>query len=211
MEISLEKIDQVVERTYVSYKEAKEALERCSGDVLAAIIYLEDKKKKQEDLDNEGQKNETVEEFKAWLKDVINKGNVTRIKVKKDDNVIVDVPVNAGIAAAVISIVVPAIFAFGVIAAVATKVTIEITMKDGTVKVVNKYVSDAAKDIKEKAINISEQIKAEINKVSKKDKEKTHVYTGDETIYSYKVNFDENGNEQETKIDADNSEDSNEV
>ena len=85
-------------------------------------------------------------------------------------------------------------------------------MKDGTVKVVNKYVSDAAKDIKEKAINRSEQIKAEIDKVSKEgSQEKTHVYTGDETIYSYKVNFDENGNEQETKIDADNSEDSNEV
>ena len=66
-----------------------------------------------------------LKNLKHGLKDVINKGNVTRIKVKKDDNVIVDVPVNAGIAAAVVSIVVPAIFAFGVIAAVATKVTIE--------------------------------------------------------------------------------------
>ena len=114
-------------------------------------------------------------------------------------------PVNAGIAAAVISIIIPAIFAFGVIAAVATKVTIEITMEDGSVKVVNKYVSDAAKDIKEKAINIGEQIKSEFDKVSKKDKEKTHVYTGDETIYSYKVNFDENGNVKETETEINQS------
>lgn len=205
MEISLEKIDQVVERTYVSYKEAKEALERCNGEVLAAIIYLEDKKKKQEQFEDVESKNETVEEFKLWLKDIINKGNVTRIKVKKEDNVVVDVPVNAGIAAAVISIIIPAIFAFGVIAAVATKVTIEITMEDGSVKVVNKYVSDAAKDIKEKAINIGEQIKSEFDKVSKKDKEKTHVYTGDETIYSYKVNFDENGNVKETETEINQS------
>ena len=205
MEISLEKIDQVVERTYVSYKEAKEALERCNGEVLAAIIYLEYKKKKQEQFEDVESKNETVEEFKLWLKDIINKGNVTRIKVKKEDNVVVDVPVNAGIAAAVISIIIPAIFAFGVIAAVATKVTIEITMEDGSVKVVNKYVSDAAKDIKEKAINIGEQIKSEFDKVSKKDKEKTHVYTGDETIYSYKVNFDENGNVKETETEINQS------
>lgn len=204
MEISLEKIDQVVERTYVSYKEAKEALEVCSGDVLAAIIYLEDKKKKKEQYDDADSKNETVEEFKTWLKDIINKGNVTRIKVKKDDNVIVDVPVNAGIAAAVISIIIPAIFAFGVIAAVATKVTIEITMEDGTVKVVNKYVSDAAKDIKEKAINVGQQIKSEIDKVSKKDQEKTHVYTGDETIYSYKVEFDKKDNSQDAETNEKN-------
>ena len=41
MEISLEKVDQVKERTGSTYKEAKEALEICGGDVLEAIIYIE--------------------------------------------------------------------------------------------------------------------------------------------------------------------------
>lgn len=201
MEISLEKIDQVVERTYVSYREAKDALEKCDGSVLDAIIYLEDKQKGNTDEDFEQPKNETLEEFKDWLKDIINKGNVTRIRVKKEEKVVVDVPVNAGIAAAVIGVIIPAVFAFGVIAAVATKVTIEITMEDGTVKVVNKYVSDVAKDIKDKATDIGEQIKSEFNKVSKKE-EKPHIYTGDETIFSYKVDFEDNKPKDYKDVDA---------
>ena len=44
--ITLDKVDAVIERTYVTYAEAKEALETCNGDVLEAIIYLEDKIKK---------------------------------------------------------------------------------------------------------------------------------------------------------------------
>ena len=42
MEITLEKVDKVIERTGASYKEAKEALEMTDGNVLDAIIYLEE-------------------------------------------------------------------------------------------------------------------------------------------------------------------------
>jgi len=34
MDITLEKIDSVVARTNVTYREAKEALEKCDGDVV---------------------------------------------------------------------------------------------------------------------------------------------------------------------------------
>ena len=61
-----------------------------------------------------------------------------------------------------------------------------------------------AKDIKEKAINVGQQIKSEIDKVSKKDQEKTHVYTGDETIYSYKVEFDKKDNSQDAETNEKN-------
>ena len=37
-EITLEKVDQVIERTYATYAEAKEALEACDGDTPAAFI-----------------------------------------------------------------------------------------------------------------------------------------------------------------------------
>ena len=43
--ITLEKIDQIVERTGVTYEEAKEALQAVDGDVVEAIIYLEKNKK----------------------------------------------------------------------------------------------------------------------------------------------------------------------
>ncbi len=38
----LEKIDKVVARTSCTYKEAKEALEATDGDVVEAIVYIED-------------------------------------------------------------------------------------------------------------------------------------------------------------------------
>ena len=43
LEISLEKIELVKDRTGVSYKEAKEALEKSGGNVVDAIISIEEK------------------------------------------------------------------------------------------------------------------------------------------------------------------------
>ena len=42
MEITLEKIELVKDRTGVSYKEAKEALEEADGSVVDAIIDIEE-------------------------------------------------------------------------------------------------------------------------------------------------------------------------
>ncbi len=45
MSVSLEKIDMLMERANISYKEAKDALERFDGDMVEALIYLEDAQK----------------------------------------------------------------------------------------------------------------------------------------------------------------------
>lgn len=193
MEIKLEDVDKVIERTGVSYKEAKEALEMSNGDILDAIIYAEENLKNNK-LEKE-EKGQTIEEFKLWLKELINKGNVARIKIKKDEQVLVDVPVNAGIAATVIGLVMPPLLAFGVIAAVATKVTIEITKTDGSIEVVNKYVSKAADGVVNKASNMAEEIKnkfsgVNVNKKDKKDK-KDKVEFDDSAVFTYRVDFDD--------------------
>ena len=205
MEISLEKVDQVKERTGSTYKEAKEALEICGGDVLEAIIYIEGKNgnsnmKNPEDNTYKENNSETIEDFKVWLKETVKKGNVSRIKVKKDETILVDVPVNAGIAATVIAVIIPPILAFGVIAAVATKLTIEITKVDGSVEVVNKYVAKAANEVKGKASVFADQIKTKIKEVKEEASNnasyKENVYKDDETVYSYTVNFDEEKEEK---------------
>lgn len=185
-EITLEKVDKVIERTNATYAEAKEALEICNGDVLDAIIYIENNmaysfKKASEE------KSETVEELKLWLKELIEKGNVSRIKIKKDEKVLIDVPVNAGIATAVIAVIIPQLLAFGIIAAVATKITIEIVREDGTVDVVNKYVSQATSGIKSKVNDLTKKVKGKFDDASHKEK----IYTGDQTVYSYTVKFDD--------------------
>ena len=43
MNITLELIDELKERTNTTYSEAKEALEQCNGELLEAVIYLEGK------------------------------------------------------------------------------------------------------------------------------------------------------------------------
>lgn len=44
-EITLEKVDLVKDRTGVSYTEAKEALEASEGNVVDALVFIENKKK----------------------------------------------------------------------------------------------------------------------------------------------------------------------
>ena len=205
MDITLEKVDKVRERTGVSYSKAKEALEVSNGDVLEAIIFLE----KQSKDEGEYKKTETIEELKIWLKDLINKGNVTRIKVSKDGKKIVDVPVNAGIAAGVIAIIIPPILAFVVVAAVVTQVTIEITRADGSVEVVNKYISEAVNEAKDKASDFADKAKDKASDFADKVKDKVQNVNIDSVkkygktnkdkesennSFTYTVNFDEDDN-----------------
>ena len=142
---------------------------------------------------NQESKYETVDELKAWLKELINKGNITRIKISKDDKKIVDVPVNAGIAAGVLALLMPPILAFVVVAAVVTKITIEITMADGSVQVVNKYIQEKVDDIKDVAQDVAGMVKDKVNNI--KDENINVVYRNkapkEENIYSYTVNFEE--------------------
>ncbi len=197
MGITLEKVDQVIERTGVSYGEAKYSLEACNEDVLEAIIYIE---KQRQDKKENKYNQETIQDFKKWLKDLISKGNVTRIKISKDEKEIVDMPVNAGIAAGVIAIIIPQILAFLVIAAVVTKITIEITKADGSVEVVNKYISKTVEDIKGAATDVVEKVKDKVSEVRKdrdlgtiikEDIFKKEENKEDENMYSYTVNFEE--------------------
>ena len=200
MEITLEKVDLVIERTGVTYAEAKHALEVSNGEVLDAIIYIESIKEADAEA-NEKIKSESIDDFKEWLKELINKGNVTRIKISKDGKEIVNVPVNAGIAAGVIAIILPPVLAFVLIAAVVTKITVEITMADGSVEVVNKYISKAVDEIKDVATDVADKVKRKVDEV-KKDKsnkdeykvyKKSIINTSDknDNSFTYTVNFDE--------------------
>lgn len=207
MEITLEQVDKVKERTGVSYAEAKNALELTNGNVLEAIILIEEKTKEEnksgessESSNDTFNKAETISELKVWLKDLIKKGNISRIKVSKDGNTIVDVPVNAGIAATVIAVIIPQILAFVVVAAVVTKVTIEITKADGSVEIVNKYISKAVNDAKDKASDIADIVKEKVSEVNvdnfKKHDNATSVKDSDNNIFVYTVKFDEEENKR---------------
>ena len=207
--ITLEKVDMVRERTGVTYEKAKQALEASEGDVLEALIYIE---KTQDASKNEGSEGEfeskaavSIEELKAWIKQIVEKGNVARIKIKKDDAELIDIPVNAGIAAGVVAIAIPPILAAGVIAAIATKITIEVTKEDGSVEVINTQVSKVANDVKNKANDFADMVISKVNEMKNdikdsKSDSKTKEYTGSsDTVYTYTVNFEEEKEKTEDK------------
>ena len=81
MEITLEKIELVKDRTGVSYKEAKEALEAADGSVVDAIIAIEETV----DVKPGAKANEFAAETVAKIKELVKKGNVSKISVKKGD------------------------------------------------------------------------------------------------------------------------------
>jgi hypothetical protein len=200
-EITLEKVDLIRERTGVSYTAAKEALEACGGDVVEALVFIENNSK------SKGSFYQTKDEFIGWVKEMVNKGNVTRIRVKKDDKVLVDLPVSAGIAVTGLTAILSApLLAIGVVSAVVTKVTVEITKEDGSVEVVNTYIKDTMGDMKGKLSNlteklggVAEEVKEVISEVADdiKDKMKNKTNNGENTntpeenVYKYTVNFEE--------------------
>ena len=195
MKITLEQVDQVKERTGVSYAKAKNALEKANGDVLEAIIFIEDEKKVNSQNNIAEESKETIEELKVWLKDLIKKGNVSRIKISKENVAIVDVPVNAGIAAAIIAVILPPVLAVVLAAAVITKVTIEITKSDGSVEVVNKYLYKVMNEAKNKASNVSDKFKEKVSDINNEEIKKHNplnkVKNEEVTTFTYTIDFDD--------------------
>ncbi|MGE5508121.1 MAG: DUF4342 domain-containing protein [Chitinophagales bacterium] len=114
----LEKVDILRERGRLSYQEARDLLVECGGDVIDALVRLEQKG------------NFTKEKIYAKgtdivdkVKEIIRQGNVTKIRVKTKDDVILDIPVTAGAAVAVFA---PYLALLGAVAAIATQCSIEI-------------------------------------------------------------------------------------
>lgn len=165
MNIDLEKIDIIRERTGVSYKKAKEVLESTGGDVVEALIALEeqtDDSKWTKNMSMAG--NEMIEK----LKKVIEKGNVTRIIVKKDDEVMLNVPITAG---AIGVILAPLASLLGVTAALVTKTKIEIVQNDGRVVDLNEIAEEKVDEFKNiiKKNPITEDIEENTNDLNHED------------------------------------------
>ena len=100
MDINLEKIELVKDRTGSTYAEAKEALERADGSVVDAIIDIEEKMNKSYDAVDGGSIKDSP--IFAKMKEIVDKGNVTRILISKGDKTIVNFPLTAGVIGAVL-------------------------------------------------------------------------------------------------------------
>ncbi len=167
MNFGLEQVDQVVERTGVGYQKAKEALLYADGDVLEAIIYLEENQEIKKDVEPElsddgwekvedkvkfgesaaSQLGSMGEDVSNFFKDIIRQGTVNRIAVSKDGKTIVDLPVTAGAVGAVFFA--PATI-ISLIAALATGCELQIIKEDGEVINVKDMTKETLEQVKDK-------------------------------------------------------------
>ena len=132
MEINLEKIELVKERTGCTYAEAKEALEKTEGSVVDAIIAVEETMNKAYDaVDGASLKDSPI--F-AKMKEIVDKGNVSRILIRKEEKIIVNFPLTAGVIGAVL---VPWGAILGIVAALGTQCDIEFVDDKGDVVDIN--------------------------------------------------------------------------
>lgn len=200
--ITLEKIDQVVERTGVSYAVAREALEKTEGDVLEAIVQIE------KDMGAHASGTENVMDT---LKDLIHKGNITRVIVEKNGRKYLDIPATAG-AIGFILAPVAALIGTGLGIYADFKIRVENTdgeivnvtdVTRGTVEKVFDRTSDVVDNVKEKAEDLRENasVKAEEFKFKTKQKKDDVIDITKEKAEEVKDGADEFAEAVKDKVD----------
>ena len=165
MEITLEKIELVKDRTGVSYREAKEALEATDGNVVDAIIKIEDEinAKVGAKLSDNGAK--IIEKIKEYIK----KGNVSRITVKKDDEIVLNIPLTAGVVGTVLA---PWLTVIGSIVALGMKCDIHLVKDDGTDIDLSGEVNEAFDELREKGGEAADNVRSKVADAAGAVKEK---------------------------------------
>ncbi len=124
MQITLEAVEKVMELTQASYEAAKEALVKTDGDIDEAVKSLNPEEKE----GNEKVK-ETVDKIKAKVKE----GNVDKIRISKNDETVLSLPVNIGIIGGIVGLAAaPWAFIAATIATIGFGCKIEIIKKDGS-------------------------------------------------------------------------------
>jgi hypothetical protein len=124
MNITLEAVEKVMEQTGVEFKDAKEALVKTNGNVDAAIKLI------RPDTKDVG---DDVKSVIDRLKKIVAEGNVDRVQIRKDDEIVFSVPVSVGIVGGIIGLAAaPWALIAGAIAAFGFGCNLEVVKKDGT-------------------------------------------------------------------------------
>jgi translation elongation factor EF-Ts len=153
MSINLEQIDELRKRANVSYEDAKNALEQNAGNLIEALVYLEkqNKIKPEENASSENQ-------FFKKVKKLIKKGNETKLIVKKDDTVVLNICVTLAIITTVVAT--PLVVA-ALIFALATNHKIRIQKKNSEDSQVNKIFDKISVAVNKVTTKITEEMKTE--------------------------------------------------
>jgi NACalpha-BTF3-like transcription factor len=163
MEITLEQIELVKDRTGVSYREAKEALEAANGNVVDAIIAIEDEINAKTSVKLGDQAQKVVDQ----IKELVRKGNVSRIVIKKDEETILNLPVTVGVIGTVLA---PWLTVIGSIVALGSRHSIVLIKDDGSEIDLSGKVGETVDTVKDKGAEAADAVRSKFadaaNKVS---------------------------------------------
>ena len=182
--ITIEMVDQVLERVpNASYKDVKEALIQTDGNILEAIIALEEKgnkpkdKKRVEDIfeknrekiedafnfeEKEEDKSKVLEDAKKDLLNLVHTANQVRIIVDKNGKQIMNVPFTMGVLGVAIM---PVMTVLGLSAAVLTNYSIKILNEsDNTVVDLGELNEEKVKILKDVFFNTAKEMKDVVSK-----------------------------------------------
>ncbi|MBX4271430.1 DUF4342 domain-containing protein [Clostridium estertheticum] len=153
MSINLEQIDELRKRANVSYEDAKNALEQNEGNLIKSLIYLEKQNKIKPD---EKPCNDNT--FFKNVLSLIKKGNETKLIIKKNDNVVLNICVTLAV---IIAISAAPIVIVGLILAIITNHKIRIVKKNNEDSQVNKIFDKVSVVVNKVTTKINEELKTE--------------------------------------------------
>ena len=141
MSVNLEKIDLLRSRVNTTYEEAKAALEKTNGDLVEALIYFEKENKTKPEVKKGSDITSSVTSF---IKDLIHKGNTTRLIIKKDEKNIIDLSMTVSVVTSVFAPFIPVV---GLPLAIITKHKIKIEKANGEDVSINKVIDKVSSTV----------------------------------------------------------------
>lgn len=188
--ITIEAIDQVMERIPgATYAQVKEALEKSNGDVIDAIIFLQDnsintddKKEKKSFEDVFGKDSEKIKEE---VTELIRKSNVIRIVIEKNGKIIMNIPISVGVVGVVFA---PILSLIGLSASVLAKYRIKIENEDeGTIVDLGEFSEEKLSIVKDMVSSAAKDVKQAVDKKNKNTEDKNES-NNDEVIIDLNKN-----------------------
>jgi len=153
MAVSLELVEMLRDRARVSYEEARAALEKCEGDIVEALVYLEQQGK----IKPPQPPTTCMSGFGAKLKKWFKACNETKFIVSKNNDKIIDLSLTVVI---IVTVFVPPLTLIGLLVALFTGFKIRLERPDSSDMQINKTFDDMSSA----ATKISEQVAASISK-----------------------------------------------
>ena len=197
--ITIEAIDQVMERVPgVTYAEVKEALIKCDGDVVDAIILLQNNSTNEENIKSkktfEDVFGKDSEQIKEEITELIRKSNVIRIVIEKNGKIIINIPITAGVVGVVFA---PILTLIGLSASVLAKYRIKIENEDeGTIVDLGEFSEEKLNIIKDMISSTAKDVKEAVDKKNKNTEDKNESDNDDVIINLNKDDYREKKDEE---------------